>query len=69
MNSYLFTWKKTECEDPKGEVQNNTEKEGGGEKEGDIGNREQNKDWKNEKRRGKDGERRKTHGSGNKREV
>lgn len=26
MNSYLFTQKRSECEDPKGKVQNNTER-------------------------------------------
>lgn len=26
MNSYLFTQKKGECEDPRGKVQNNTER-------------------------------------------
>ncbi len=35
MNSYLFTQKKSECEDPKGEVQNNTERER--EREGEGG--------------------------------
>lgn len=51
MNSYLFTWKRSECEDPKGEVQNNTQGGREGERNIDSGNREKNKEKAKERGR------------------